>query len=108
MRFLLGGPSRTGMLHADPHPGNYRVIPNDDGSPGRLGVPRLRRRGAASRAAPLPRGDGHADPDRRPSHDGGELLEGLRNEGFVRPDVKIDPRPEPHQYLDAVRSSRPA
>ena len=31
-------PNRTGMLHADPHPGNFRVIPNEDGSPGRLGV----------------------------------------------------------------------
>ena len=38
VRFLFAGPSHTGMLHADPHPGNYRVIPNDDGSPGRLGV----------------------------------------------------------------------
>ena len=29
---------RTGMLHADPHPGNFRILPNDDGSPGRLGI----------------------------------------------------------------------
>ena len=38
MRFLFAGPARTGMLHADPHPGNFRVLPADDGSPGRLGV----------------------------------------------------------------------
>src|SRR5262249_44417782 len=38
VRFLFAGPSRTGMLHADPHPGNFRVIPNDDGSPGKLGI----------------------------------------------------------------------
>src|SRR4029078_1720389 len=38
VRFLFAGPSRTGMLHADPHPGNFRVLPNDDGSPGRLGI----------------------------------------------------------------------
>ena len=37
MRFLLRGPARTGMLHADPHPGNFRVIPSDD-ELGRLGV----------------------------------------------------------------------
>ena len=37
-RFAFSGPSRTGMLHADPHPGNFRIIPNEDGSPGRLGV----------------------------------------------------------------------
>ena len=36
--FLFEGTRRTGMLHADPHPGNYRVLPNEDGSPGRLGV----------------------------------------------------------------------
>src|SRR5690606_8746515 len=37
-RFLFAGPERTGMLHADPHPGNYRVLPEPDGSPGRVGV----------------------------------------------------------------------
>ena len=38
VRFLFAGPRRTGMLHADPHPGNFRILPNDDGSPGRLGI----------------------------------------------------------------------
>lgn len=33
VRFLFSGPARTGMLHADPHPGNFRVIPAEDGSP---------------------------------------------------------------------------
>jgi predicted unusual protein kinase regulating ubiquinone biosynthesis (AarF/ABC1/UbiB family) len=37
VRFLFGGPARTGMLHADPHPGNFRLLPAPDGSPGRLG-----------------------------------------------------------------------
>jgi predicted unusual protein kinase regulating ubiquinone biosynthesis (AarF/ABC1/UbiB family) len=32
-RFLFSGPARCGMLHADPHPGNYRLL--DDG---RLGI----------------------------------------------------------------------
>jgi predicted unusual protein kinase regulating ubiquinone biosynthesis (AarF/ABC1/UbiB family) len=32
-RFLFSGPARAGMLHADPHPGNFRLL--DDG---RLGV----------------------------------------------------------------------
>ena len=32
-RFLFSGPSRAGLLHADPHPGNFRLL--DDG---RLGV----------------------------------------------------------------------
>ncbi len=33
VRFLFSGPSRVGLLHADPHPGNFRLL--DDG---RLGV----------------------------------------------------------------------
>ncbi|MEU8673543.1 AarF/ABC1/UbiB kinase family protein [Streptomyces sp. NPDC048560] len=47
-RFLFSGPARTGLLHADPHPGNFRLLPaagSEDGdAPGgepgqwRLGV----------------------------------------------------------------------
>jgi predicted unusual protein kinase regulating ubiquinone biosynthesis (AarF/ABC1/UbiB family) len=33
VRFLFSGPARAGMLHADPHPGNFRLLPD-----GRLGV----------------------------------------------------------------------
>ncbi|HSI93487.1 MAG TPA: AarF/ABC1/UbiB kinase family protein, partial [Jiangellaceae bacterium] len=33
VRFLFSGPHRAGLLHADPHPGNYRITPD-----GRLGV----------------------------------------------------------------------
>lgn len=33
VRFLFAGPSRVGLLHADPHPGNFKVLPD-----GRLGV----------------------------------------------------------------------
>src|SRR5262249_59113341 len=32
-RLLFSGPARAGLLHADPHPGNFRLL--DDG---RLGV----------------------------------------------------------------------
>jgi predicted unusual protein kinase regulating ubiquinone biosynthesis (AarF/ABC1/UbiB family) len=32
-RFLFSGPSRAGLLHADPHPGNFRLLAD-----GRLGV----------------------------------------------------------------------
>jgi predicted unusual protein kinase regulating ubiquinone biosynthesis (AarF/ABC1/UbiB family) len=32
-RFLFSGPARAGLLHADPHPGNFRLLPD-----GRLGV----------------------------------------------------------------------
>jgi predicted unusual protein kinase regulating ubiquinone biosynthesis (AarF/ABC1/UbiB family) len=33
VRFLFSGPARAGLLHADPHPGNFRLL--DDG---RLGI----------------------------------------------------------------------
>ncbi|MEV6689548.1 AarF/ABC1/UbiB kinase family protein [Streptomyces sp. NPDC051130] len=36
-RFLFSGPARTGLLHADPHPGNFRLIQAADGT-ARLGV----------------------------------------------------------------------
>ncbi|MFJ2414982.1 ABC1 kinase family protein [Streptomyces brevispora] len=31
-RFLFSGPARTGLLHADPHPGNFRLLPPDPAS----------------------------------------------------------------------------
>ncbi|EDY64048.1 ABC transporter ATP-binding protein [Streptomyces pristinaespiralis ATCC 25486] len=37
-RFLFSGPARTGLLHADPHPGNFRLLPDEDGKGWRLGV----------------------------------------------------------------------
>jgi predicted unusual protein kinase regulating ubiquinone biosynthesis (AarF/ABC1/UbiB family) len=88
LRFLFGGPARTGMLHADPHPGNFRLLPNADGSPGRLGVldygavARLSERG-------LPRSLGAliriACLD-----DYTQLVDALRDEGFIRENITID------------------
>ena len=89
VRFLFEGPRRTGMLHADPHPGNYRIIPTEDGGLGRLGVLDF---GAVARleGGELPQAIGNliriagvGDSD--------ALLEGLREEGFVRGGVSIDP-----------------
>ncbi|MEU1848351.1 AarF/ABC1/UbiB kinase family protein [Streptomyces sp. NPDC019990] len=39
-RFLFSGPARTGLLHADPHPGNFRLLPGGPGGEDgwRLGV----------------------------------------------------------------------
>ena len=74
VRFMFDAPRRTGLLHADPHPGNFRTIPAADGSPGRLGVldygavARLPDRPAAALA-------GRADPDRA---DGGLRAAGHR------------------------------
>ncbi|MHC3815691.1 ABC1 kinase family protein [Streptomyces sp. DT9] len=35
-RFLFSGPARTGLLHADPHPGNFRLLPPDPADPADL------------------------------------------------------------------------
>lgn len=89
VRFLVEGPARTGMLHADPHPGNFRVVPAADGSPGMMGILDF---GAVARLPeghlPLAMGSliriaGIADEQ--------ALLDGLRDEGFVKPHVTIDP-----------------
>jgi predicted unusual protein kinase regulating ubiquinone biosynthesis (AarF/ABC1/UbiB family) len=94
VRFLFSGPARTGMLHADPHPGNFRVLPDDDGRPGRLGVldfgavARLPDRGLPTAMGRLIRIAGDREPD--------ELVAGLRDEGFIKPGVTLDP----HLVLD--------
>ncbi|MFJ4838799.1 ABC1 kinase family protein [Streptomyces sp. NPDC088746] len=33
-RFLFSGPARTGLLHADPHPGNFRLLPPPEATAG--------------------------------------------------------------------------
>jgi len=83
VRFLCSGPARVGLLHADPHPGNFRLLED-----GRLGVLDF---GAVDR---LPGG--------LPAifgrllwlmhHDGDiEVVEqDLREHGFLRPDVSVD------------------
>jgi predicted unusual protein kinase regulating ubiquinone biosynthesis (AarF/ABC1/UbiB family) len=90
VRFLFSGPARTGMLHADPHPGNYRVMPDEDGSPGRLGVLDY---GAVARLpdARLPEAMGRLiriAGDRVPE----DLVSGLRDEGFIKDGVDVDPQ----------------
>ncbi|MFE6710029.1 ABC1 kinase family protein [Streptomyces sp. NPDC057695] len=91
-RFLFSGPARTGLLHADPHPGNFRLLPGDgeDGGPEgwRLGVLDF---GTVDR---LPGGlpetigtclrmtlEGDAEA----------VYELLRGDGFVRKSVVLDP-----------------
>ncbi|MDI6912185.1 AarF/ABC1/UbiB kinase family protein [Nocardioides sp.] len=94
VRFLFSGPARTGMLHADPHPGNYRILPGPDGEPGRLGVldfgavARLPERGLPEAMGRLLRVAAVEDPE--------ELLAGLRREGFIKDRMRVDPR----QLLD--------
>jgi len=78
----FSGPQRAGLLHADPHPGNYRLM-----SDGRLGVIDF---GATAR---LP--DGHPEPIGRLVRwalegRAEDVLTDLRLEGFVRPTVEVD------------------
>ena len=87
-RFLLAGPFRAGLLHSDPHPGNFRMT--DDG-----------------RLCVLDFGAVAVLPDGLPpamgsllriamSGDAETVMEGLRAEGFIRPNVDLDPQ----QVLD--------
>ncbi|WP_139979386.1 ABC1 kinase family protein [Nocardioides litoris] len=90
VRFLFSGPDKTGMLHADPHPGNFRVVRDADGGPGRLGVLDY---GAVAR---LPDGQLPAAMGRLmracASGDADQVLAGLRAEGFVKDKISLDPR----------------
>lgn len=83
VRFLLEGPQRAGLLHADPHPGNFRILPE-----GRMGVVDF---GAV---AHLPDGLPTAiGPLLRTAIEGDAeaVSEGLRAEGFLRSGTSIDP-----------------
>jgi predicted unusual protein kinase regulating ubiquinone biosynthesis (AarF/ABC1/UbiB family) len=81
-RFLFSGPVLAGLLHADPHPGNFRLLPD-----GRLGVIDF---GAVNR---LP--DGAPEPIGRItrlalSGDAQAVLDALRAEGFVKDSIEVD------------------
>ena len=78
----FSAPARCGLLHADPHPGNFRILPD-----GRLGVIDF---GAVAR---LP--GGHPEPIGRLvrlalSGDAQAVADGLRDEGFIKPDDDLD------------------
>ncbi|MEU8470999.1 AarF/ABC1/UbiB kinase family protein [Streptomyces sp. NPDC029006] len=89
-RFLFSGPARTGLLHADPHPGNFRLLPGGPAGEGdwRLGVLDFGTVDRLSGGLPLPIGvslrftlDGDAE----------SVYELLRSEGFVKETVELDP-----------------
>ena len=90
-RFLLAGPARAGLLHSDPHPGNFRITPEgkfcvlDFGAVAELpdGLPDAM--GTLLRIAM--------------SGDAETVAEGLRVEGFIRPNVEVDPE-QVLNYLD--------
>lgn len=100
IRFLFGGPAQVGMLHADPHPGNYRLVPAEPGvrvqdadahdpAAWSLGVLDF---GAVNRLpGGMPAAIGRAmrfalDDDAE------EVGRILTEEGFLKPGTEIDPR----------------
>lgn len=82
LEFLVAGPGRAGLLHADPHPGNFRLMDDD-----RLGVLDF---GAINRLPDgLPPALGEL-LNAAVDGDATALLDGLRAEGFIRRGVRID------------------
>ncbi|GGW88022.1 ABC1 kinase family protein [Streptomyces lomondensis] len=89
-RFLFSGPARTGLLHADPHPGNFRLLPGgpDGEDDWRLGVLDF---GTVDR---LPGGlPGTIGESLRMTLDGEAeaVYELLCAEGFVKETIELDP-----------------
>lgn len=82
VRFLFAGPSQVGILHADPHPGNFRITPD-----GRLGVVDF---GLVARLPDgLPRAMGTILRIARQG-DARQVADQLHREGFVPADVDAD------------------
>jgi len=85
VRFLFSGPARCGLLHADPHPGNYRILADR-----RLGVVDY---GAVARlpGASLPPSLGRLLRIAM-SDDYDAVVDQLRVEGFLKPSIQVDPQ----------------
>ncbi|MEU4171162.1 AarF/UbiB family protein [Streptomyces sp. NPDC026665] len=86
-RFLFSGPARTGLLHADPHPGNFRLLPDGD-SGWRLGVLDFGTVDRLPGGLPQPIGD-----SLRMTLDGDaeSVYELLCSEGFVKESIDLEP-----------------
>jgi len=89
-RFLFSGPARTGLLHADPHPGNFRLLPGgpEGEDDWRLGVLDFGTVDRLPGGLPTPIGeslrmtlDGDADA----------VYEMLCAEGFVKETIDLEP-----------------
>ncbi|MGP3970326.1 ABC1 kinase family protein [Streptomyces sp. 6N223] len=105
-RFLFTGTARTRLLHADAHPGNFRLVPSGEGEPvtsWRLGVMDF---GAVNRLpGGLPPAIGMA---LRMTLDGEaeQVYEELCAEGFVKPDIELDPEAVLDYLLPIIEPAR--
>ncbi len=103
-RFLFAGPARTGLLHADPHPGNFRLLVDDGPAEGwRLGVLDFGTVDRLPEGLPLPIGtalrlalDGDAE----------SVHAMLRQEGFVKPSITLDPEAVLDYLLPIIEPAR--
>ncbi|WP_042365100.1 ABC1 kinase family protein [Streptacidiphilus neutrinimicus] len=87
-RFLFAGPARTGLLHADPHPGNFRLLVDDGPAEGwQLGVLDFGTVDRLPEGLPLPIGTALR---LALQGDANGVLEMLRQEGFVKPTIELD------------------
>lgn len=110
-RFLFSGPARTGLLHADPHPGNFRLLTGDRSQDGGAGGPGTWRLGV------LDFGTVDRLPGGLPPIIGAALrmaLDGdaaavysmLREEGFVKKSVDLDPEGVLDYLLPIIEPAR--
>ncbi|MFE5403624.1 ABC1 kinase family protein [Streptomyces sp. NPDC056580] len=104
-RFLFSGPARTGLLHADPHPGNFRLMPGDPDGDGewRLGVLDFGTVDRLPGGLPEPIGvslrmtlDGEAET----------VYELLCSEGFVKDSIELDPEAVLDYLLPIIEPAR--
>ena len=98
-RFMFVAPARTGHMHADPHPGNFRVLAD-----GRLGIVDY---GAVARLpGGIPRALGELLRDAI-AEDWVAVQAGLRANGFLLPQTKFEPealRDYLAPFLDGART----
>ena len=100
LRFLFSGPKRAGLLHADPHPGNFRLLPS---APGAAAADTDPEDPAAWKLGVLDFGAVNHLPDGLPepigracrfalAGDADGVAEVLRSEGFLGPKAELDPQ----------------
>ncbi|MGW7350637.1 ABC1 kinase family protein [Streptomyces sp. NPDC054784] len=110
-RFLFAGTARTGLLHADPHPGNFRLLTGGSGPSGNEGP------ASAWRLGVMDFGTVDRLPDGLPPTIGTALrmtLDGeadevyglLCDEGFVKDSIELDPAAVLDYLLPIIEPAR--
>ncbi|MET8469605.1 AarF/ABC1/UbiB kinase family protein [Streptomyces sp. NPDC006422] len=86
-RFLFSGPARTGLLHADPHPGNFRLLADRKGG-WRLGVLDFGTVDRLPGGLPEPIG---TSLRRTLDGEAAAVYELMCEEGFVKESIELEP-----------------